>query len=308
MLEGEGAVHRMGSIAYTGATVRIVDATGTPVPGARVTFQLPSEGATGVFANGGLTEEADSGADGQASVWGIRWSTVPGPSTISVVARLGEFSAGTAVRVQVVPASGVAVTAPRTSSPRQLIPRHAGPVPTAPAEVPAAEATSTTAAVHEQPPASPPQIQPQAASPAPAIRARHSDAAPAAASFEVAIQDAMKHAPKQASMARPTQPSFEVEVNQRSAIEPASMEETSSMVATQNRKPGVILSPTLEPIGSIDGPRSKWLWIGLGLAGAIGAGFAYRMMQQRTPTAPAAAAVTAPSLSLSQPTITIGKP
>lgn len=294
VLEGEGAVHRMGSIAYTGATVRIVDSTGIPVPGAKVTFQLPSEGATGVFASGGLTEEADSDAEGKASVWGIRWSTVPGPSTISVVARQGEFSAGTTVRVQVVPANGTAVTASRTDAPRQLIPRHAVPPPV------------TAAAVSEQPPASPPQPQPQAASPTPDYRTTHSDTPPAAASFEVATHKAPKQVPP---TARASQPSFEVEINSRPATPgPAEDNGTASMVAAQNRKPGVILSPTMEPIGTINGPRSKWLWIGLGLAGAVGAGFAYRMMQQRAPAAPAAAAVAAPTLSLSQPTITIGKP
>lgn len=330
VLEGEGASHRTGSVAYTGATVRIVDISGSPIPNAKVNFRLPADGVTGLFANGSPAEEVIADSQGKASVWGIRWGTTPGATTISITAKMGALTAGTAVRVQVVPAPGQAAqpnatqpaTAARTPGTRQQLITRSFPDTASTPPPTTAPPPTPTLPPPPPPPAGQPELQtsvaPSRVSPEPAPAATIQAPQPASQpSFEVAVAHpptAAQHANAPAarsSAARSTadrsyQPSFEVDLTQRSGGAPP--DAASALVARPAGKPGVILGPTLEPIGQMEGSRSKWLWIGLGIAGAVGAGFAYRMLQQRSPAAPAASTVVTPTLSLGQPVITIGKP
>lgn len=77
--------------------VQVADQTGKPVAGAAVTFRLPDEGPTGVFASGLRTEVAVTGADGRAAVWGIQWNRTAGPLQVRVTALKGQNRAGIVV-------------------------------------------------------------------------------------------------------------------------------------------------------------------------------------------------------------------
>ncbi len=95
VIEGDNAVYPVGSRATRGVTVLVSDQSGRPVEGATVSFSLPSGGPGGVFASGVRTEIATTRADGQASVWGMRWNRTPGPFELRIMAIKGQARAGT---------------------------------------------------------------------------------------------------------------------------------------------------------------------------------------------------------------------
>ena len=97
VVEGEGAIHAAGSKAARGLSLEVTDETGKPVGGAAVSFRLPEEGPSGVFANGMKTEVVISGADGRATVWGMQWNRQEGPFQIRITAAKGQARAGTTV-------------------------------------------------------------------------------------------------------------------------------------------------------------------------------------------------------------------
>jgi len=95
ILEGEGAIYRIGSRATRGITILVSDETGKPVEGARVSFRLPESGPTGTFHTGAHTEIATTRADGRAAIWGMQWNRVTGPLEVRVTAEKGQTRAGT---------------------------------------------------------------------------------------------------------------------------------------------------------------------------------------------------------------------
>jgi len=95
IVDGEGAVYRIGSRATRGITIQVTDETGKPVDGARVSFRLPESGPTGTFSTGARTEIATTRADGRAAVWGMQWNRVPGPIEVRITAESGQTRAGT---------------------------------------------------------------------------------------------------------------------------------------------------------------------------------------------------------------------
>jgi hypothetical protein len=107
-VEGEGAVQRAGTRSSRPLTVQVSDETGRPVEGAAVSFRLPEELISGVFASGLRTEIAVSGLDGRASVWNIQWGAAPGPVRIRVTAAKDQARAGLIVNQYV--SESVAVT------------------------------------------------------------------------------------------------------------------------------------------------------------------------------------------------------
>jgi len=132
LTEGEDTVHAAGARSYQGFAVSIVNERGEPQPRVRVTFQLPETGATGVFPGGGRTESALTDAQGKAAVWGIHWGDQAGVCTITILARLGDASAGTALTVRIAPAG-----AKRPQEPEQRAVSFEVPVPAAkPSEPP----------------------------------------------------------------------------------------------------------------------------------------------------------------------------
>jgi protocatechuate 3,4-dioxygenase beta subunit len=94
VLEGEGSTYRTGARATRGLTVLVTDEAGQPVANAAVSFQLPANGATGVFSSGLRTEVITTGEDGRATVWGMQWGRTPGTVEIRVTAVKDQARAG----------------------------------------------------------------------------------------------------------------------------------------------------------------------------------------------------------------------
>jgi len=97
VLEGDGAVHALGSRSGRPLSVQIADETGKPVSGAAVSFRLPDDGPGGVFASGMKTEVVVTGADGRAAVWGILWNRTAGPFQVRVTTVKGQSRAGAVI-------------------------------------------------------------------------------------------------------------------------------------------------------------------------------------------------------------------
>ena len=95
ILDGEGAVYRIGSRATRGITIQVTDETGKPVEGARVGFRLPESGPTGTFSTGARTEIAITRSAGRAGIWGMQWNRVTGPLEVRVTVEKGQTRAGT---------------------------------------------------------------------------------------------------------------------------------------------------------------------------------------------------------------------
>lgn len=79
-------VYATGSRATRGISVKVTDETGRPVPGVTISFKLPEDGATGLFTNGSRTEVVNTGQDGLASVWGMKWGKTPGTCQVRITA------------------------------------------------------------------------------------------------------------------------------------------------------------------------------------------------------------------------------
>ncbi len=88
-------MHTAGSRSSQPLTVLVADEVGRPVEGATVSFQLPGEGVSGVFASGLRTEVLVTGSDGRATILGIEWGALSGQAQIRITAALGKARAGT---------------------------------------------------------------------------------------------------------------------------------------------------------------------------------------------------------------------
>jgi hypothetical protein len=108
VIEGEGSVQSAGARSPRPITVQVTDETGRPVEGVAVSFRLPDEEVTGVFAGGLRSEIVVSGADGRAAVWGIQWGPAPGPVRVRVTAAKDRARAGIVVNQYV--SESVAIT------------------------------------------------------------------------------------------------------------------------------------------------------------------------------------------------------
>ena len=86
VLEGEGTVYSPGSRATRGISVEVSDELGRPVPGVSVSFQLPDDGPSGLFLNGAKADIVNTGDDGRAAVWGMRWNKTPGIVNVRITA------------------------------------------------------------------------------------------------------------------------------------------------------------------------------------------------------------------------------
>jgi hypothetical protein len=86
---GAGAVEPAGAASGRSFVVRVLDASGQPASGAAVTFLLPANGPSGLFASGMRIETFPAGADGRAAVRGIQWNGQAGECVLRVSASLG---------------------------------------------------------------------------------------------------------------------------------------------------------------------------------------------------------------------------
>jgi hypothetical protein len=100
VLEGEGAVYRPGSRVRNPVVVQICDEVGRPLAGAPVSFQLPQDGASGVFSNGLNTDLVLTGKDGNAAAPTVRWNRTPGAVFIRITTQQNGRRAGTLVTQQ----------------------------------------------------------------------------------------------------------------------------------------------------------------------------------------------------------------
>ncbi|MDX2152203.1 MAG: hypothetical protein SFV54_15805 [Bryobacteraceae bacterium] len=112
VLEGEGVSHTAGSKANRLLTVQVTDETGRPVPAVAVSFRLPDEGPTGLFASGLRTEVAITTGDGRASVFGVQWNKLPGPLQVRVTAARAGTRAGILVPLYLADPAAVAPSSP----------------------------------------------------------------------------------------------------------------------------------------------------------------------------------------------------
>lgn len=97
VLHGEGGVYPAGTRPPQGVAVSVTDETGAPVEGVRVSFVLPDEGPSGMFAPGLRTAVAITGSDGKAAAPSPMLGEESGPLRVRVVARKDEARAGCVV-------------------------------------------------------------------------------------------------------------------------------------------------------------------------------------------------------------------
>jgi hypothetical protein len=100
VVEGVNAIQTAGSAASTALTVLATDDTGKPLSGVTISFRLPDEGATGVFANGLRTEILLTREDGRAAIHGIEWGPTPGVVQVRITGAKGADRAGTVATLQ----------------------------------------------------------------------------------------------------------------------------------------------------------------------------------------------------------------
>jgi hypothetical protein len=157
VVAGDGGQHAGGAHAKP-LTVEVTDATGRPVAGVRVSFQVPEEGPGGVFANGLRTDIAITDSNGRATEHGLQLNHVTGSFAIRITAAKDQMRAGTIARQSIGNADTSTESADRKASvPATKEPAPASapqrPAPPPPAiTVPGTTATGPVKVAAQQPP------------------------------------------------------------------------------------------------------------------------------------------------------------
>lgn len=86
IVEGEGAINNIKQRVNREPIVQVEDENHKPIAGAAVVFFLPSQGPSGVFANGSRSLTLTTGADGRAAASAIRRNNLSGQMQIRVTA------------------------------------------------------------------------------------------------------------------------------------------------------------------------------------------------------------------------------
>ena len=84
IVEGEGAINNVRQRVAREPIVQVEDENRKPVAGAAVTFLLPNQGASGVFANGARSLTVMTDENGRAVARGLRPNNVNGQYQINV--------------------------------------------------------------------------------------------------------------------------------------------------------------------------------------------------------------------------------
>jgi len=134
VVAGDGASHAPGAHAKPLA-VEVTDATGRPVTGARVSFQVPENGPGGVFANGLRTDIAVTDSNGRATGHGLQLNRLAGSFGIRITAAKDQARAGTIARQSIGDGSAPIESADRKASPPAPVIKE--PAPAAAPERPA---------------------------------------------------------------------------------------------------------------------------------------------------------------------------
>ena len=88
VLEGDGAINNIRLHRAKEPVVRVVDQDGHPIPNVAVTFLLPTQGASGTFADGKTLITVMSDSNGQAVAHGLRPNGTVGQFQIRVTTSL----------------------------------------------------------------------------------------------------------------------------------------------------------------------------------------------------------------------------
>jgi hypothetical protein len=97
VLEGEGATNNVRQRVARDPVVRVEDENHKPIVGAAVVFTLPTEGATGEFANGAKSLTIMTDSQGQATAQSLRMNPVAGKVPIHVNASYRGLTARTSI-------------------------------------------------------------------------------------------------------------------------------------------------------------------------------------------------------------------
>jgi hypothetical protein len=113
VIEGEGATNNIRQRTAREPVVQVEDENHKPVAGAIVVFTLPSNGASGAFANGARTLTMVSDSKGQAAARGLRPNGLKGQFQIHVNASFHGLTAATSITQTnaILTASGAAASA-----------------------------------------------------------------------------------------------------------------------------------------------------------------------------------------------------
>lgn len=112
VLSGEGAVYPAGSHVAKPLMVEVTDGAGRPVEGARISFQTPNEGPSGVFSSKLHTDVSVTDATGRAAVRELDLNRTPGPFSIRITAAKDQARAGVIVKQSISETKTVAATTP----------------------------------------------------------------------------------------------------------------------------------------------------------------------------------------------------
>jgi hypothetical protein len=97
VVEGEGAINNVRQRTAREPVVRVEDENHKPIVGAAVVFTLPTEGATGVFSNGGKSLTILTDREGIATAQGLRLNQAAGKMPIHVNASYRGLTARTSI-------------------------------------------------------------------------------------------------------------------------------------------------------------------------------------------------------------------
>jgi hypothetical protein len=106
VVEGEGVSQPAGRRVERPPSLRVSDENNKPLSGVAVVFALPTEGATGEFADGAKTLVVVTDQDGIATANGLRLNNIPGKLVIHVNASYRRLSARTNITQHIVGGSG----------------------------------------------------------------------------------------------------------------------------------------------------------------------------------------------------------
>ena len=122
VVEGQGAINNVRQRTARETIVQVEDQNHKPVAGAVVAFSLPSEGASGTFANGAQTLTITTDAQGRAVATGLRVNRIGSNWTMRVNASYGGHTATLSIpEVNAVAAAGAAAGAGAAISTKVLI-------------------------------------------------------------------------------------------------------------------------------------------------------------------------------------------
>jgi hypothetical protein len=122
IVEGEGATSQTHERVSPEPLIRVEDENHKPISGASIVFILPTEGATGEFANGSKTLTIMTDDRGQAAGKGLRVNQYPGKIPIHVTASYKGLSARTIFTMEsVLPPGAKAPPPPKIGGSRKLI-------------------------------------------------------------------------------------------------------------------------------------------------------------------------------------------